>query len=178
MKAQQILKFTIVQPVIDFGLDLVEFDPAFFGSGWNFAPEVNGLNNNDGITSFQDVIVKASSLPEKEGYRLLFTKISLPKGTSINPEKMIEKLSDLNLADINLFWSLYREPDQKILCYLRKVYGVTFMESFRRIIVSPKGYRCWISLRWNKEDSSWIFEKNCIIEGLNVLGATAMSFQI
>lgn len=139
----------------NFDFDIVEFDPAaVFGSGWKFGEEINGLPDNDEITVFQKAIEKASTLPKDDGRNLLFPTGIETGNKVITGDDRIKVLSAVNLSDPVFLWSLYKEDGQKTLHYLHDTYGVTWMESLRRILLNPAGNRCALFLN-RVSDGSW-----------------------
>lgn len=152
----------------NFDFDIVEFDPAaVFGSGWKFGEEINGLPDNDEITVFQKAIEKASTLPKDEGRNLLFPTGIATGNKVITGEDRIKVLSAVNLSDPVFLWSLYKEDGQKTLHYFHDTYGVTWMESLRRILLSPDGGRCALCL-FRDSDGSWYYYYRWLGNGRNV----------
>ncbi len=154
MKIEKRVKFEmIISKIFDF--PIIEFDPeAVFGSGWKFAPEINGPAENDGVTGFQEAVLKASILPKDQGYRLLFATGLTAGNKVITGENRIKVIPNVNFADPDLPWSLYKEGDQRTLRYFHDTYGVNWMESLRRILLSPRGGQCALCIR-RDIDGSW-----------------------
>jgi hypothetical protein len=84
------------------------------------------------------VITKAVFLPKDEGHKLLFP-LTLKGEANLTAKDKIKAFAQLRLADPDLLWSLYMEKGQKTLCYLHDTYGITWMESLRRLLVRPDG---------------------------------------
>ncbi len=149
-----LLEFTVTV-VISFALKIINLKPQTdIAEDWKLAGVVHGSANNDGITAFKDVIVKAASLPKKKGYKLLFAD-GLAKGeTVITGEDRIKVLACRALADPDLGWSLFKEKGQKTLRYLYDTYGVKWMEFLRRELCDLDGRRNSLSL-FRRDDGSW-----------------------
>lgn len=139
---------------LQFGLKIVRFDPALvFDWGWKLESVVYGPRGNDGISAFQSTIEKASLVSKDEARNMLFASGLSDGNTVVKGEDKIKALSNVNHADPDLIYSLYIEEGQQTLRYLYETYGITWMESLRRIIFASFR-RCSLYL-FRKDDGSW-----------------------
>jgi hypothetical protein len=151
----KIIKFEI-NIVSNFLFDLINFDPAAnIGEDYSFKRGAHGQKGNDGITAFEEAVVKAAALPKEEGYRLLFATGIAKGATRITGEDRLRTLAKSNLADPDLLWGLYKEEGQKTLRYLNGTYKVKWMEALRRVLrIVPRGDHYSLYL-YCRDNGSW-----------------------
>lgn len=156
MKTQRVLTFSITPPPIEFNLPIKEFDPrSILGDSAKFTPEINGPADCDGITNFQTLITKASHLKKDDGLRLLFSNGLDTGRNTMTGEDKIKNFANLPSADPDLLFSLYLQPEQKILQYFYSTYGITYIESVRRVILHPSGALFLMYVCRYEDGKSW-----------------------
>ncbi|MES2408946.1 MAG: hypothetical protein V4509_01425 [Patescibacteria group bacterium] len=145
--------------VINFCLNILRFDLAAFGKKVSFDESmVHGAPNNDGISTFLDIVKKASLLSKQNGKKLLFVH-------AYGKEKeRLKAMSDRNLADPDLGWSLVKEKGQKTLAYLYNTYGVKYIQVLRRVVcLEGVDHTRYYMLLCRNPDGRWV----CVMDSLD-----------
>ncbi|MEI6042716.1 MAG: hypothetical protein WCQ00_04095 [bacterium] len=144
-------------PLVEFDLSHKSCEGCFFAC----CETKHLLTDDDGVTPFADMMIRAASIKVKRKHNLLFATGLTEEQVSSNPRIQItgeERLALLTaerraFADPNLGWSLFLEEGQKTLRYLHDKYGLNWMDFLRRIIIDD-GRRCAFSL-FREGDGSW-----------------------
>jgi hypothetical protein len=161
--------------LVNFSLPVLRFNPGvcIMLTGFSFCDEINGLEENDGVSMFGEIITKASSLPTEDGCKLLFATGFDQDENAITGNRRVKNLSTRSFADPDLVWSLHQEDGQKTLHHLNRIYGVTHIEALRRVVLNRHGNQFSVSVK--KSDAGhWKMDYIPLgdVRGENVLALT------
>lgn len=133
----------VLQTILEPSLRPTEFDPAaFIGTGWKWADK--------------DADARSLTLPNVDFSKVLFETCLEEGEARIIGEEKRRRLSAKGgiRLDPRFGVTLYQEEGQKTLERLYEERGITYLDFFGRILVSPDGYR-YVLYLYRSDDGRW-----------------------